>query len=100
MASSLQYLKEQLEVIRATTRPIEDNGELDNQWKEVFSTIAKAEKAIAKKGNSGSDNIADKVKEYLDENFPGATLEENVPAENIISFNTENSKYHTIKIEA
>ncbi len=100
---SIAYLEEVLKLIRATSKPVEVDGkeELNNQWAEVETFLFNYKTNGAKSEPGGSDKIAAKVREILNEKFPGAELNEDSIANNsnVVLFTCGEDRYKSITID-
>lgn len=95
--TDVEQLTSLLQVIRATSRPLDsdsDKGALENQWDEVQLLLAKMGGT-----STGSAAIADKVKQLLDSDYPGAVLTDTMEVANTVFFSTPHSSYIRIEIK-
>lgn len=111
MLHDFEYLKNVLSLIRATSRPVESDDEskkkinevnLNNQWKEVEDIILKMIVAEKELPETGSNKIAEKVKQIIDRDFPGAQLNTDAIANNhprIVMFIQGGKDYRMIEID-
>lgn len=101
--SNYDNLIELLKLIRSTSRPLqsdEDPGVLSNQWDEVDVILGDmVMPGPSDQPSNGTASIAQKVKEYLDEEFPEAFLPEESGYNGGVVYFQCGKNYLTIKIE-
>lgn len=103
---NLGNLKSLLSLIRSTSMPIAEGASAktvkNDQWDEVDSIISQMEASENEVPDSGSRKIADKVKEALDKEFPGAVLNTEPVNNNprIVMFHQGEQHFRIISIDA